>query len=194
MVKKVAYFVSHPIQYQAPLLRLIAAETDIDLEVFFLSDFSVREYLDPGFGKSIKWDIPLTEGYKYHFLDTWGSKERENWLKQPVAKNLRKILQEGHFDAVWVHGWAWICCLQAIWAANQLGIPVVLRGDSNGLTEPAGGMKKLVKTVLMKWLFERIAGFLYVGTLNRKFYQDYGVRGKNCTYIFPQISLNLFFF
>ena len=40
---KVAYLVSHPIQYQAPLLRRISQETDIELTVFFGSDFSVRE-------------------------------------------------------------------------------------------------------------------------------------------------------
>ena len=39
-----------PIQYQAPLLRRIAQEPDIDLTVFFGSDFSLRSYQDEGFG------------------------------------------------------------------------------------------------------------------------------------------------
>jgi len=38
---RLAYLVSHPIQYQAPLLRRLAQEPDIDLTVFFGSDFSV---------------------------------------------------------------------------------------------------------------------------------------------------------
>jgi len=38
---RLAYIVTHPIQYQAPLLRLIAASGEIDLKVFFLSDFSL---------------------------------------------------------------------------------------------------------------------------------------------------------
>ena len=46
---KIAYLVSHPIQYQAPLLRRIAQEPDIDLTVFFGSDFSLRGYSDKGF-------------------------------------------------------------------------------------------------------------------------------------------------
>ncbi|NBD18248.1 MAG: glycosyltransferase [Cyanobacteria bacterium] len=182
MVKRLAYFVSHPIQYQAPLLRLIAADPEIDLEVFFFSDFSVQEYLDPGFGKAIKWDIPLTEGYKHHFLDTWGAKERHSWVKQPIAKNITKLLKEGNFDAVWVHGWFWVCSLQAILAANQLDIPVLLRGESNGLDEPTGGLKKIVKSALLKWLFDRVSAFLYVGTLNYQFYQRYGVNEER---LFP---------
>jgi glycosyltransferase involved in cell wall biosynthesis len=173
---RLAYFVSHPIQYQAPLLRLIAAEPDIELEVYFFSNFSVAEYVDPGFGKAIKWDVPLTEGYTHYFLDTWGGKERYSCLKQPVAKNITQILKQGKFDAVWVHGWSWFCSLQAIWLSNRLGIPIFLRGESNGLTEPTTGIKKIIKTIFIKWLFPQIRGFFYVGSLNRKFYQSYGVK------------------
>src|SRR3984957_18655808 len=65
---RLAHLVSHPIQYQAPLLRRIAQEPDIDLTVFFGSDFSVRGYQDEGFGVDIKWDVPLLDGYRYEFL------------------------------------------------------------------------------------------------------------------------------
>ena len=60
---RLAYLVSHPIQYQAPLLRRIAREPDIDLTVFFGSDLSVRAYRDEGFGVDIAWDTPLLEGW-----------------------------------------------------------------------------------------------------------------------------------
>jgi hypothetical protein len=66
-----AYLVSHPIQYQAPLLRRIAREPGIDLTVLFGSDFSVRGYKDEGFGVEVAWDTPLLEGYKSEFLKSW---------------------------------------------------------------------------------------------------------------------------
>src|ERR1039458_6065990 len=69
---RLAYFVSHPIQYQAPLPRRIAQEPDIDLTVFFSSDLSVRGYKDSGFGVHVEWDVPLLEGYKYEFLPRIG--------------------------------------------------------------------------------------------------------------------------
>src|SRR6201996_3952196 len=65
---RIAYLVSHPIQYQTPLLRRIAQEPDIDLTVFFGSDHSVRGYKDEGFGVDVKWDVPLLDGYKHVFL------------------------------------------------------------------------------------------------------------------------------
>ncbi len=65
---RLAYLVTHPTQYQAPLLRRIAQEPDIDLTVFFCSNFSIREFVNTGFGCVIKWDVPLLDGYNYEFL------------------------------------------------------------------------------------------------------------------------------
>jgi glycosyltransferase involved in cell wall biosynthesis len=181
-VLRLAYFVSHPIQYQAPLLRLIAAEPDIELKVFFYSDFSVKAYRDLGFGQTIEWDIPLTEGYDYKFLDCWGSKRRYSWLQQPIAKDILNQLKIGEFDAILVHGWSWLCSLQAILVAEKLGIPVLVRGDSNILRELTQPVKKLIKKAFLGWLFKKITGFLYVGNLNYQFYRSYGISEKR---LFP---------
>lgn len=171
---RIAYFVSHPIQYQAPLLRLIAADPEIDLKVFFYSDFSLKPYQDSGFGRVIEWDVPLIEGYDYSFLDCWGSKQQQV-SQQSLAKDITKHLKQGQFDAVWVHGWSWFCSIQAVLAANRLGIPVLLRGETSGLSEPTHPLKKRAKRVFLNWLFPKIAAFLYIGTLNRQFYKNYGV-------------------
>jgi glycosyltransferase involved in cell wall biosynthesis len=189
---RLAYFVSHPIQYQAPLLRAIAAEPNISLKVFFYSDFSLQAYQDIEFGQTVKWDIPLTEGYDFEFLDCWGSKRRHNLLKQPVGKNIMTQLKRGQFDAVWVHGWSWLCSLQTILAAEKLGIPILLRGESNGLQEPVQPVKRLAKKTFLEWLFAKISGFLCIGSLNRQFYQSYGI-GKNKLFDFPYAVDNDFF-
>lgn len=175
---RLAYFVSHPIQYQAPMLRLLAADPDIDLEVFFYSDFSLNEYQDIEFGQKVKWDIPLVEGYKHYFLDCWGSDRKYGFFQQPVARNIFKELNKGKFDAVWVHGWSWLCSIQVVLAANQLGIPIFLRGESNGLRETTG-IKLAAKKLFLNWLFSKISVFLYIGTLNRKFYENYGVNSDH---------------
>ncbi len=67
--------VSHPIQYQAPLLRYITENSDIELTALFMSDFSVREYHDKEFGTTFQWDVPLLEGYKHQFLPVVGSRD-----------------------------------------------------------------------------------------------------------------------
>src|SRR5271165_1736826 len=65
---RLGYLVSHPIQYQAPMLRHIARDPDIDLTVFYMSDMSVEGFYDPHFKVRVKWDIPLLGGYRHAFL------------------------------------------------------------------------------------------------------------------------------
>lgn len=189
---RLAYFISHPIQYQAPLLRLIAADSDIELKVFFYSDFSLKAYRDEGFGRLIEWDVPLTDGYEHHFLKCWGSQQWHSWLKQPIATDISRQLEQGQFDAVWVHGWFWLCSIQVVLAAYQLGIPVLLRGESNGISEPTNPVKKRVKKVFLDWFFKKITAFLYIGALNRQFYKNYRVDDKRL-FCMPYTVDNNFF-
>lgn len=181
---RLAYFVSHPIQYQAPLLRAIAADSDIDLTVFFYSDFSLKPYQDAEFGRTIKWDTPLTEGYSHTFLNCIGSQRRISWFQQPIATDIYHQLKSGRFDFVWIHGWAHICSIQAILAANRLGIPVLMRGECNGLRESEKTIKTKAKRLFLRWLFKRVSAFLYVGNLNYQFYRKYGI-DKNRLFPMP---------
>src|SRR5277367_1639261 len=112
---RLAYLVSHPIQYQAPLLRRIAEEPDIDLTVFFGSDFSVRGYKDEGFGVGVKWDVPLLEGYRYEFLPVVRDTTNPGTLtplNRGILSRLRGSKDAAGFDALWVHGYSSLNALQ----------------------------------------------------------------------------------
>jgi len=173
---RLAYLVSHPIQYQAPLLRRIAREPDIDLTVFFGSDFSLRGYADQGFGVGIKWDVPLVEGYRHEFLPVL----RDNATAGPFApisrgifSRLRGTANEPAFDALWVHGYASVNALHGILAANALGIPVLLRAESTLIDRSRSGLKLLGKKLWFALLKRSLAGVLPIGTLNAAYWKHY---------------------
>jgi glycosyltransferase involved in cell wall biosynthesis len=187
-----AYFVSHPIQYQAPLLRMISQDPEIEIKVFFYSDFSLQGYQDPEFGTVVKWDVPLVDGYNHEFLDCWGSSQFHSWWRQPFATNIYQVLRDGKFDAVWVHGWSWLCSLQVILAAERLNIPILMRGDSNILLEPTNFLRRNIKRIFLSWLFQKVNAFLYVGLYNKQFYQYYDVDEKRL-FLFPYAVDNDFF-
>lgn len=167
-----AYVVSHPIQYQAPLLRFIANQQDINLTVFFLSNISVKSYKDSGFREEIKWDTPLLDGYNYEFLPAISPRDRLSFW-QPINRGLAKRLKAGGFEVLWVHGYGHLSCIQAIIAAHRLGIKVLMRGESNLISAPRGTPKHLFKNSFVKQLFTLCDGFLYVGSLNREYYRYY---------------------
>jgi glycosyltransferase involved in cell wall biosynthesis len=171
---RLAYLVSHPIQYQAPLLRLIGAEPDIDLTVYFCSDFSLRAYRDREFGQAIAWDVPLTEGYRHEFLPSPGGSNRVGFLR-PMVHGLARRLKEQKFDALWVHGWGHWSHIHAIFKAHRLGIRVLLRGEAGSHLPPGPPLKRAVRKILLHHLFSRIDAFLTIGTRNREFCEANGV-------------------
>jgi glycosyltransferase involved in cell wall biosynthesis len=173
---RLAYLVSHPIQYQAPLLRRIAQQPGIDLTVFFGSDFSLRNYADKGFGVAVKWDVPLVEGYRHEFLPA----VRDNATVGPMSPishgiftRLRGRKGELPFDALWVHGYASVNALHAILAANALGIPILLRAESTLIDRSRGPLKLLAKKLFFKALRRAIDGVLPIGTLNAAYWRQY---------------------
>ncbi|MEO7030545.1 MAG: glycosyltransferase family 4 protein [Acidobacteriaceae bacterium] len=173
---RLAYLVSHPIQYQAPLLRRIAQQPDIDLTVFFGSDFSVRSYKDEGFGVELAWDTPLTEGYKHVFLkplrDT-GTVSSTSPISRGIYRNLRGPDNLPAFDALWVHGYASVNALQGILAANALGIPVLLRAESWLRDRERSTLKLAAKHLFFKILSRMISATLPIGTFNSVYWQHY---------------------
>ena len=189
--KRLAYLVTHPIQYQAPLLRLIAQQPDIDLYVFFCSDLSVRGYYDPGFKKNITWDVPLTEGYAYEFLPALVGRHTLSFLR-PIVYGLKHRLQTGKFDVLWVHGWGHWSHVAAVFAAHRLKIKVLMRGESSLQVGTKNCIKRFIKTIFFKHFFAKIDAFLSIGTLNRQFYQSYGI-SANRIFDVPYAVDNNFF-
>lgn len=174
---KLAYLVSHPIQYQAPLLRRIAQEPDIELTVLFGSDFSVRGYKDQGFGGvGVKWDVPLLDGYRHEFLPSF----RDNatiGIARPLSYGIFERLRGGKdqqpFDVVWVHGYSTVNALHGILAAKSLGIPVLLRAESWLRDRERSGSKLIAKKLFFKLLKQFIDGVLPIGTLNSAYWHHY---------------------
>ena len=167
---RLAYLVSHPIQYQSPLLRRIAQEPDIDLTVFFGSDFSTRGYMDEGFGVEVKWDIPLLDGYKSEFLPALRDNGTEG-IFSPISHGLLTRLR--NFDVLWVHGYATVNQMHGILAANILDIPVLVRSDSQLKDRPRSGLKLAIKSVFFALLRNLVDAVLVSGTLNADYWRHY---------------------
>ena len=173
---RLAYLVSHPIQYQAPLLRRIAREPHIDLTVLFGSDFSLRGYKDRGFGVEVAWDTPLLDGYQSEFLrplrDT-GEVSPTAPISRGIYRRLQRVDGSPAFDALWVHGYASINSLQAILAANALGIPVLLRAESWLADRARSPLTLVLKSAFFKLMGKGISAVLPIGTVNAAYWAHY---------------------
>jgi glycosyltransferase involved in cell wall biosynthesis len=169
---RLAYLVSHPIQYQAPLLRRIAQEPDIDLTVLFGSGFSVRGYTDAGFGVGVKWDIPLLEGYNHQFLPNLRDTGNAHF-SSPISRGIVSRLRGPAFDALWVHGYATVNAIHGILAAKALGIPVLLRAESWLRDRERHPAKLALKHAAFQVLEQMVDAVLPIGTLNAEYWRHY---------------------
>ena len=173
---RVAYVVSHPIQYQAGLLRRIAEDPELDLLVLFCSDFSARNYQDEGFGVAVAWDVPLMDGYRSVVLP----RIRETTSPGPARpvsfgffRHLRRGLDGHPFDAVWIHGYSTVNALHAMLAAKALGLPVLLRAESWLQDRTRSSSRLLAKRMFFRGLRRLVSGTLPIGTRNAEYWARY---------------------
>jgi glycosyltransferase involved in cell wall biosynthesis len=170
---RLACIVTHPIQYQAPMFRYLAIDPAISLTVFFFTDLSAGPHYEPGFQAQVHWDTPLG-GYPHRFLARSGHDGRLSFWR-PAVRGLWRLLAEGRFDAIWVHGYAHQALLRTILYARACGAGVMLRGDSRCGAPPPSAARRRIKRMLLPRLFGQIDAFLAIGSANRDYYRSYGV-------------------
>jgi glycosyltransferase involved in cell wall biosynthesis len=169
---RVAYLLSHPIQYQSPLLRRLEREPGLHLTVFYTSDFSLRAYTDRGFRASVEWDVPLLGGYRHEVLPRLLDGSEITFFR-PLARGISRRLRQGSFDVLWIHGYATLNSWIAMMAAKRLGIPVLLRTDSTLIDHPRGLIKLALKKVFFRILRRFVYGVLSVGEKNAEYWRHH---------------------
>lgn len=171
---RLAWLSTHPIQYQAPLLRAIAASPGIDLTALFFSDFSTRAYVDREFGRIVQWDVPLLEGYRHEFLPGSGGPVADTAFFRPRIAGLKERLTAKRFDAVLIQGWNHYGYVGAAWQARRVGLKVLLRCEATDHVVASRGLKRRLRERLIANVLAHTDHVLAIGTRNREFFVTRG--------------------
>lgn len=173
---KLAVVTTHPIQYYAPIFQRLAARASINLKIFYTWPQSQGEKFDPGFGKTVEWDIPLLEGYAYTFV--------ENVAKNPGSHGFWGIhnpalideISAWKPDALLVFSWSYRSNL-AVLRHFKGKVPIFFRGDSHLLDE-APGLKTQLRRKLLRWVYRHVDYAFYVGDNNQRYFLKHGLQPK----------------
>jgi len=168
---KVAIICTHPIQYHIPWFRELTRQ-DIEVTVYYALLPDSRQQA-VGFGEAFAWDIPLLEGYQWELLPNKKKEPNLNTFFGSSTPSIYSRLAATKPDVVILTGWQSLPLLQATWAALRLGIPCLMRGESNGMRQ-----RPLLVRALHRVLFSLMDAFLSIGKLNREFYLQSGVSNK----------------
>ena len=179
---RVAIINTHPIQYYAPLYAYLSKDQDVDINVFYLTDLSLRGSFDDGFKKEIKWDIDLLSGYSYKFVGRNCRTVTPGGFFSLVVPELFLEILRGKFDAVLVYGYAHASTLVAIAAARLSGSKVFFRADTNGLLAKSR-RHPILKQLYVKGVLAACDTMLTIGARNREFYRWMGVPERKMVHV-----------
>lgn len=174
-MKKLAIIITHPIQYYVPVFQQLAKHCE--LTVFYTwGEEAVAEKFDPGFGQTINWDIPLLQGYPYHFPTNTATNKGSHHAKGIINPQLIAQIEELQPNAILVYGWLYHSHRKVM--KHFAGkIPLWFRGDSTLLDEKPS-WKNIFKKIYLKHIYQNIDKFFYVGQNNKAYFSKYGAKSN----------------
>jgi glycosyltransferase involved in cell wall biosynthesis len=151
---RVLLIASHPVQYAAPLFRLMAQHPKLDILVAYCSLQGAEPGIDPEFGVEVKWDIPLLDGYPWIGLSNQSSQPKLGRFFGLVNLELWKLIGTNNFDAVVVYmGYAYASFWIAAAIAKLKKTSFLFGTDAHALSPRD---RQSWKTPLKKWLLPNI--------------------------------------
>jgi glycosyltransferase involved in cell wall biosynthesis len=178
---RLAIFASHVIQYQAPLFQRLAASGDVDLTVFYCDSAGSDVYHDREMKTALAWDIPLLAGYRHQTLRNYsplGSLHGWGLINFDLPRQLIK----GDFDGAVFMGWGAVSYWLGFAACLSKSIPFFLYGDSNDIP-PNHSIRQRLRSLVLRALFSKAAGFLVSGRYNADYYRHYGANNDRFFFV-----------
>lgn len=188
-MKKLAIITTHPIQYNAPLFRVLAQRGNIAVKVFYTWGQSKEAVYDAKFGRQRSWDIPLLDGYAHEFVHNTAAHPDSNRFMGIINPRLLQQLKKEAFDAVLIYRWSlW----SHLWLLQCLpsNIRLLFRGDS--VWKRTGGVTNLLRKMLLRFVYRKVHTALYVGKANEAYYRAAGLASQQLVYA-PHAVDNDFF-
>jgi len=189
-MKKLAVITTHPIQYYAPVFKLLNQRKKINVKVFYTLGEGAVNKLDHGFNKIVEWDIPLLDGYEFEWMKNTAANPGSHYFKGIVNPDGIERIKKYQPDAILVFGWAYHAHLKIIRYFSGK-VPIYFRGDSTLLNE-LGGLKKALRYVFLKWVYKHINHAFYVGKNNRNYYRAYRLKESQLSFAPHAIDSNRF--
>ncbi|MFD0765423.1 glycosyltransferase family 4 protein [Mucilaginibacter lutimaris] len=179
-MQKLAIIITHPIQYYAPVFKLLQERQNILINVFYTWGEAAQHKFDPGFGKNISWDIPLLDGYPYEWVHNIASDPGSHHAKGIDNPGLIEQVLHWQPDAILIYGWFYKSHLKAI-RYFKGKVPVIFRGDST-LLDDSGGLRSVVRSFFLRWVYSKVDHALYTGTNNKRYFKKFGLKEARLTF------------
>jgi glycosyltransferase involved in cell wall biosynthesis len=185
----IKYILSHPIQYQSPLIKFLTKK-GLKIKVLFRSDMSTRKYFDTEFKKKISWGTNLLDGFDYEYLNYVGPNKVDAIF--PLTTDFTNKIIEKDTDIIWLHGiknWYNLCI---IFIAKIFKKKVFIRDESNHFSKKRSFLNKIFNYFFYKFIDNFIDVYLAIGSQNKKYYLDHNIKNKKIVIVPYTVDNNFF--
>lgn len=171
---KLAIITTHPIQYYAPVFKHIT-DRGMHCKVFYTwGKGGLQGKYDPNFGQNIEWDIPLLEGYEYEFCENIAAQPGSHHFKGIMNPHLIASIKAYGATHILVFGWNFQSHLKVL-RHFKGKLPILFRGDST-LLDAVALYKKILRKLVLSWVYKHVDIALYVGAANKQYYNYCGLK------------------
>lgn len=175
---KLAIVSTHPVQYYAPVFRGLSSAPQLATRSFYTGSQSADGLQhEPEFGTSVRWDIPLLEGYDHEFVANVAARPTIDHFFAIRTPSLVPRILEWQADAVLVYGWNRAAHLAAMVALGRR-MPVFFRGDST-LLDAQPRWRGWARRWLLRAVYRSVDVAIAVGRNNRDYFRWCGVPDAN---------------
>jgi len=182
---RLAVLTTHPIQYHAPVYRILAGMAGVDLKVFFGCAQGTRPTHDPNFGVVFKWDVDLTTGYAHDFLSREDIEVLATLSALPLAWQAARAIQRFNPDYVLIMNYSPLFIRLGTWFCKLHGQKLLLRAETADFTRSRSTILSLLRRAGLTLHYKLFRNVFPIGTKSAEHYAHHGVpRGKMKTALY----------
>jgi glycosyltransferase involved in cell wall biosynthesis len=165
---------THPIQYHAPVYRVLQNKFGVPVSVIYGSDFSVTGYLDQEFGSMFAWDMDLVSGYTPIFLSQLRDGGARN-VNEVTATGMAAALHRCAPAAILLVGYSHRFHQAAFQVSWRMRRPLLFRGEVTDHSLKRSPLKNCARSAALRVLYALCSRLLYIGQRSHEHFRRYGV-------------------
>jgi len=179
-MRRLAIIVTHPIQYYAPVFKLLHLTAGVALKVFYTAGAPGAGKYDHGFKQQVVWDLPLLDGYPYEWVPNAAQHPGSHHFNGIVNPDIIAKITAFDPDALLVYGWSYRAHLQVL-RHFKGKLPVLFRGDST-LLDQQSFLRTVIRGLLLRWVYRHVDHAFYTGINSKRYFLAYGLRERQLSF------------
>lgn len=169
---------THAVQYASPIFREMAQNPRLEFQVAYCSLQGAEGGLDKDFGREVKWDLPLLDGYPWIQAPNRAWRPGLGRFFGLVNTGLWGTIRKGKYDAVVLYtGYRYASFWIALAAAKFTGTPAIFGTDATSIQIRGGSRwKHWFKPFILSRIFRRADAAFGASQAGMKFLKSLGLK------------------